>query len=172
MPRRMSWAGYPGVVAYCPSTACSNGFKYTKILRGRSAYSILLSFTTLIDRGGPAEMVAGFLDSRIRDHLVSRNNLFTEAGHMGTSFQRPVLCLFDRNFELSVAVQHVWSYRPLVHDVLNMKLNRVNVQGEGKRIGYDLDDGDSFWVANGNALFPQVAQEVEVRLSRSVFSSH
>jgi hypothetical protein len=126
-------------------------------------------------RGGPAEMVAGALDSRIRQHLVSRNNLFTEAGHMGTSFQRPVLCLFDRNFELSVAVQHVWSYRPLVHDVLNMKLNRVNIQGEGTTLGlkgktagksYELDDGDSFWVANGNAVFPQVAQEVEVQLSR------
>jgi hypothetical protein len=120
-------------------------------------------------------MVAGMLDSRIRDHLVSRNNLFTEAGHMGTSFQRPVLCLFNRNFELSVAVQHVWSYRPLVHDVLNMKLNRVNVQGEGGTVGlkgksggkaYELDDGDSFWVANGNALFPAVAQEVEVQLTR------
>uniref|UniRef100_A0A7I4DSW6 SM/Sec1-family protein n=1 Tax=Physcomitrium patens TaxID=3218 RepID=A0A7I4DSW6_PHYPA len=125
--------------------------------------------------GGPAEMVASALDSRIRDHLVSRNNLFTEAGHMGTSFQRPVLCLFDRNFELSVAVQHVWSYRPLVHDVLNMRLNRVTVQGEGGTLGlkgknagktYELDDGDSFWVANGNAVFPQVAQEVEVQLSR------
>lgn len=124
-------------------------------------------------------MVAGVLDSRIRDHLVSRNNLFTEAGHMGTSFQRPVLCLFDRNFELSVAVQHVWSYRPLVHDVLNMKLNRVSVQGEGATLGlkgksagkaYELDDGDSFWVANGNAVFPQVAQEVEVQLSRSVLT--
>lgn len=122
-------------------------------------------------------MVASALDSRIRDHLVSRNNLFTEAGHMGTSFQRPVLCLFDRNFELSVAVQHVWSYRPLVHDVLNMRLNRVTVQGEGGTLGlkgknagktYELDDGDSFWVANGNAVFPQVAQEVEVQLSRSV----
>ena len=120
-------------------------------------------------------MVAGVLDSRIRDHLVSRNNLFTEAGHMGglgTTFQRPVLCLFDRNFELSVAVQHVWSYRPLVHDILNMRLNRVNVQTDGKRIPYELDDSDSFWVANANAVFPQVAQEVEVRLSRSVLTNH
>ncbi len=126
-------------------------------------------------RGGPAEMVASLLDTRLRDHLVSRNNLFTEAGHMGTSFQRPVLCLFDRNFELSVAVQHVWSYRPLVHDVLGMKLNRVSVQGEagstgakGNRGGksYELDDTDSFWVANGNAPFPKVAEEVEIQLNR------
>jgi hypothetical protein len=126
-------------------------------------------------RGGPAEMVASLLDTRLRDHLVSRNNLFTEAGHMGTSFQRPVMCLFDRNFELSVAVQHVWSYRPLVHDVLGMKLNRVSVQGDagsagakGNRGGksYELDDTDSFWVANGNAPFPKVAEEVEIQLNR------
>nr|XP_024390597.1 SEC1 family transport protein SLY1-like isoform X2 [Physcomitrium patens] len=115
-------------------------------------------------RGGPAEMVAGILDGRIRDHLVSRNNLFTEAGHMGFSFQRPVLCLFDHNFELSVAVRHSWSYRPLVHDVLNMKLNRVQVEGAGLgskgKSGvntYELDDIDSYWVANANALYPKAA---------------
>lgn len=109
-------------------------------------------------------MVAGILDGRIRDHLVSRNNLFTEAGHMGFSFQRPVLCLFDHNFELSVAVRHSWSYRPLVHDVLNMKLNRVQVEGAGLgskgKSGvntYELDDIDSYWVANANALYPKAA---------------
>ncbi|KAL3693252.1 hypothetical protein R1sor_006903 [Riccia sorocarpa] len=126
-------------------------------------------------RGGPAEMVATLLDTRLRDHLVSRNNLFTEAGHMGSSFQRPVLCLFDRNFELSVAVQHVWSYRPLVHDVLGMKLNRVTAQpepgtpgGKGKAApkSYELDDSDSFWVANWNAPFPKVAEEVKNQLEK------
>lgn len=113
-------------------------------------------------KGGPAEMVASQLDSRLRDHLVSRNNLFTEAGHLGSSFQRPILCIFDRNFELSAAVQHVWNYRPMVHDVLGMKLNRV-VQG-GK--SYELDDSDAFWVANSGALFPKVAEEVEVQLTK------
>eukprot|EP00249_Psilotum_nudum_P020479 c27722_g1_i1 orf=242-2089(-) len=113
-------------------------------------------------KGGPAEMVASLLDSRLRDHLVSRNNLFTEAGHLGSSFQRPLLCLFDRNFELSVAVQHVWSYRPMVCDVLGMKLNRV-VQGSKS---YELDDSDSFWLANGSAPFPKVAEEVEAQLNK------
>uniref|UniRef100_A0A0C9S5J0 TSA: Wollemia nobilis Ref_Wollemi_Transcript_19053_2198 transcribed RNA sequence n=1 Tax=Wollemia nobilis TaxID=56998 RepID=A0A0C9S5J0_9CONI len=127
-------------------------------------------------RGGPAEMVASMLDSRLRDHLVSRNNLFTEAGSLGSSFQRPLLCIFDRNFELFAAVQHDWSYRPLVHDVLGMKLNRVSVHGDatapggGKGKGavksYELDDSDNFWVANSSAPFPKVAEEVETQLSK------
>jgi hypothetical protein len=57
---------------------------------------------------------------------VTRNNLFSEAG-AAASFQRPLLCLFDRNFELAVAVQHVWTYQPLVHDVLGLTLNRTTV---------------------------------------------
>eukprot|EP00250_Pteridium_aquilinum_P002767 c1297_g1_i1 orf=162-1994(+) len=113
-------------------------------------------------KGGPAEMVATQLDSRLRDHLAARNNLFTEAGHLGSSFQRPILCIFDRNFELTAAVQHVWSYRPMVHDVLGMKLNRV-VHG-GKP--YELDDSDSFWVANSSAPFPKVAEMVEAQLNK------
>ncbi|XP_002972416.2 SEC1 family transport protein SLY1 [Selaginella moellendorffii] len=126
-------------------------------------------------RGGPAEMVATQLDARIRDHLVSRNNLFTEPGHFGTSFQRPLCCIFDRNFELSVGVQHVWTYRPLVHDVLGMKLNRVVVQGEGAAAGvagkgaaksFELDESDTFWVANNAAAFPKVAEEVEAQLKK------
>ena len=39
-------------------------------------------------------------------------------GAMGGAGQRPILCLFDRNFDLSTALQHVWTYQPLVHDVL------------------------------------------------------
>eukprot|EP00850_Spirogloea_muscicola_P000287 SM000001S04689 [mRNA] locus=s1:1778855:1782556:+ [translate_table: standard] len=127
-------------------------------------------------KGGPAEMVATQLDARLRDHLVSRNNLFTEAGHFGSTFQRPLLCIFDRNFELAVAVQHCWAYRPMVHDILDMRLNRVMVQADvtttGTTLGnkgkksYELDDGDSFWVANCDAPFPKVAEEVEVQLNK------
>lgn len=119
-------------------------------------------------RGGPAEMVASKLDSRLRDHLISRNNLFSEGNLVSSSsFQRPLLCIFDRNSELSAAVQHDWSYRPLVHDVLGMKLNRVMVQGDGKgKKSYELDDSDSFWVANASAPFPKVAEEVETQLGK------
>ncbi|XP_077220787.1 sec1/munc18-like (SM) proteins superfamily [Tasmannia lanceolata] len=119
-------------------------------------------------RGGPAEMVASGLDLRLRDHLIQKNNLFSEGGNLGSSFQRPILCIFDRNFELSVGIQHDWSYRPLVHDVLGLKLNRLSVKEEkGNAIrSYELDDSDPFWGANGSSPFPKVAEEIETQLSK------
>ena len=41
------------------------------------------------------------LDARLREHLKSRSNLFSESA-TGLTISRPLLCLFDRNFELSV----------------------------------------------------------------------
>ncbi|KAI9123861.1 hypothetical protein K1719_005161 [Acacia pycnantha] len=118
-------------------------------------------------RGGPAEMVASALDQRLRDHILAKNNLFTEGGNFVSSFQRPVLCIFDRNFELSAAIQHDFRYRPLVHDVLGLKLNRLSVQGEkGGMRSYELDSSDSFWVANGSLEFPEVAVEIETQLNK------
>ena len=43
------------------------------------------------------------LEARIREHLKQRGNLFSEgASALAASLSRPLLCLFDRNFELSV----------------------------------------------------------------------
>uniref|UniRef100_A0A0E0D3R9 SEC1 family transport protein SLY1 n=1 Tax=Oryza meridionalis TaxID=40149 RepID=A0A0E0D3R9_9ORYZ len=113
-------------------------------------------------RGGPAEMVAAALDARLRDHLIAKPNLFTEAASTAVaSFQRPLLCLFDRNFELSVGIQHDWSYRPLVHDVLGLKSNKLKLPEK-----YDLDDTDPFWVANSWLQFPKVAEEIEAQLAK------
>ncbi|XP_071690191.1 SEC1 family transport protein SLY1-like [Rutidosis leptorrhynchoides] len=117
-------------------------------------------------RGGPAEMVASLLDQRLRDHLLVKNNLFTESGNFTSSFQRPVLCLFDRNIELSVAIQHDFRYRPLVHDVLGLKLNRLDVKENKVGMKYELDGQDPFWVANGSLEFPEVAVEIETQLSK------
>lgn len=140
-----------------------------KIVSGLFCVLATLSVVPVIrcPRGGPAEMVATALDQRIRDHLLSKNNLFTEGGNFVSSFQRPVLCIFDRNFELPVAIQHDFRYRPLVHDVLGLKLNRLSVQGEkGGMRSYELDSSDSFWVANGSLEFPEVAVEIETQLNK------
>lgn len=118
-------------------------------------------------RGGAGEMVASLLDQRLRDHLLAKNNLFSESASFTSSFQRPVLCLFDRNFELSVAIQHDFRYRPLVHDVLGLRLNRLSVQGEkGGKKSYELDRMDEFWVENGSLEFPEVAVAIETKLNK------
>ncbi|CAL5402344.1 unnamed protein product [Camellia sinensis] len=118
-------------------------------------------------RSGPAEMVASLLDQRLRDHLLAKNNLFSQRGKFSTSFHRPIFCLFDCNFELSVSIQHDFRYRPLVHDVLGLRLNRLSVQGDkGGMKSYELDRLDPFWVANGSLEFPQVAVEIETQLTK------
>ena len=98
-----------------------------KIVSGLFCVLATLAVVPIIrcPRGGPAEMVASALDQRMRDHLLSKNNLFSEGGNFASSFQRPILCIFDRTFELSVGIQHDFRYRPLVHDVLGLKLNRL-----------------------------------------------
>ncbi|KAH0451977.1 hypothetical protein IEQ34_019276 [Dendrobium chrysotoxum] len=117
--------------------------------------------------GGPAQMVAAALDTRLREHLVTKNNLFSESGTLVSSFQRPILCLFDRNFELAVGLQHDWSYRSLVHDVFDMKLNRVSVQGDKSPVkSYELDDSDPFWVSNCWSPFEKIALEIDAQLNK------
>ncbi|VFQ86504.1 unnamed protein product [Cuscuta campestris] len=141
-----------------------------KIVSGLFCVLATLAVVPIIrcPRGGPAEMVASLLDQRLRDHLLVKNNLFSEGGNFSISFQRPVLCLFDRNFELSVAIQHDFRYRPLVHDVLGLRLNRLTVQGEkgGGTKSFELDRSDPFWMANGSLEFPEVALEIENQLNK------
>ncbi|KAK4378160.1 hypothetical protein RND71_000022 [Anisodus tanguticus] len=140
-----------------------------KIVSGLFCVLATLAVVPIIrcPRGGPAEMVASLLDQRLRDHLLAKNNLFSEGGNFTSSFQRPILCLFDRNFELSVALQHDFRYRPLVHDVLGLRLNRLSVQGEkGGMKSFELDRSDPFWMANWSLEFPEVAVEIEAQLNK------
>lgn len=140
-----------------------------KIVGGLFCVLATLAVVPIIrcQRGGPAEMVASALDQRLRDHLLSKNNLFTEGGNFVSSFQRPILCIFDRNFELAAGIQHDFRYQPLVHDVLGLRLNRLNVPGEkGGMKSYELDSSDPFWAANGSLAFPEVAGEIETQLSK------
>ncbi|CAD7703546.1 unnamed protein product [Ostreobium quekettii] len=66
-------------------------------------------------KGGAPEHIAAALDAKMRDALKLRNNLFSEASSgLVASIARPLLVLFDRDFDLSVAVQHTFSYKPLV----------------------------------------------------------
>lgn len=119
-------------------------------------------------RGGAAQAVAQALDAKLREQLTQRGNAFErEGGAQG--FQRPLLVLFDRNFDLVAQVQHAWSYHALVHDCLGLKLNRImlpDADSSQKGKSYDVGSDDFFWEENGNSQFPKVAEEVEIQLER------
>lgn len=67
-------------------------------------------------------------------------------------------------------MSHTWTYAPLVHDVLDMKLNRVIVtleeKGQKTKRPHDLEANDFFWNRNAGNPFPQVAEDVDVEINR------
>lgn len=129
-------------------------------------------------KGAAAEMVAARLDRKLRDHILnSKDNLFSGArpNAAGTPSSRPVLILLDRNVDLIPMLSHSWTYQSLVHDVLNMKLNRITIEspvdesnpakGSTKK-SYDLSAGDFFWAKNAGVPFPQVAEDIDAELTK------
>ncbi|KIY95437.1 Sec1 family domain-containing protein 1, partial [Monoraphidium neglectum] len=169
----------------------------SSIVEGLVSVLVTLQVVPIIrcPRGGAAEHVAAALEGRLRDLLKGRSNLFSEqpagggagaggggGGALAATLSRPLLVLFDRNFDLSVMLQHTWSYKPLVQDVLGLRLNRVTL-GSGEpaaaagagapaaplqqqKKGYDVDEKDFFWEACGSMPFPRVAEEVESQLQK------
>jgi len=114
--------------------------------------------------GGPSQMVAEQLGRRLHDQLKAHPALFSD-GQSG--FQRPLLVVMERSADLSVMVQHAWSYCALCHDLLDLKLNRVTIQEANDAGGppstktYDLHAGDTFWARHIGSAFPTVAEDVD-----------
>ncbi|KAI1847102.1 hypothetical protein JX266_006977 [Neoarthrinium moseri] len=131
-------------------------------------------------KAAAAEMIAAKLDRKLRDHILnSKDNLFSAsarpASSAGTAASRPVLIILDRNVDLNPMLSHSWTYQSLVHDVLNMKLNRITIEtpvdeqnpakGVSKK-AYDLTASDFFWEKNAALPFPQVAEDIDAELTR------
>nr|KAJ3420833.1 Vesicle trafficking between the ER and Golgi [Polyrhizophydium stewartii] len=136
-----------------------------------SLFSVLVALGTVpiirCPRGNSAEAVALKLESKLRDHVLnSRSSLFSE----GVQLSRPVLVLLDRNVDLTTPLSHTWTYSTLVHDILDMKLNRVSVmvdeRGRQVRKNYDVDVSDFFWSRNAGNPFPQVAEDVDAEINK------
>ncbi|KAH8786118.1 Sec1-like protein [Hyaloscypha finlandica] len=132
-------------------------------------------------KGAAAEMISAKLDRKLRDHILnSKDNLFSAPSNRpstatGNPSSRPVLIILDRNVDLIPMLSHSWTYQSLVHDILNMKLNRITVEtpvdennpakGTTKK-AYDLTSNDVFWSKNASVPFPQVAEDIDAELSR------
>jgi len=126
-------------------------------------------------KNGASEAVGRQLDAKLLDHLSKFGNLFSDNT---TPFQRPVLIILDRNADIPVMLQHAWTYQTLVHDLLQMNLNRVQVEVEELENGnnnntstvrketktYDLDDNDAFWSQNTCTPFQNIAVAVNACL--------
>ncbi|ORX39192.1 Sec1-like protein [Kockovaella imperatae] len=137
-----------------------------RIAKGLLSVIITMGVVPIIrcPRGNAAEMVARQLEKKLRDHLASSQR--READLM----QRPLLVILDRNVDLIPMLSHSWTYQALVHDVLDMKLNRVTVEspenGRLQKKSYDIDSKDFFWDKNAPNPFPQVAEDIDTELGR------
>jgi hypothetical protein len=124
-------------------------------------------------------MVSEKLDKKLRENLRdTRNSLFAAEATPGQfSFQRPLLVILDRNLDLATMLHHTWTYQALVHDVLDLRLNRVEIEevvDEGapsptrkprtKKKAYDMTGRDQFWAAQKGSPFPAVAEAVQESL--------
>lgn len=167
-----------------------------RIARGLFSVIVTMGSIPIIraPRGNAAEMVARKLDAKLRDYVTSSAPRSGYGGglHSDTlsSLQRPresrqapaassplkcalifaVLVILDRNVDLIPMLSHSWTYQALVHDVLQMKLNRVTVEspenGKLQKKGYDIDSKDFFWAKNAANPFPQVAEDIDAELNR------
>lgn len=151
-----------------------------RIVSGLFSVSVTMGTIPIIrcPKGGAAEMIAAKLDRKLRDHILnSKDNLFSgkNASAPGVPSARPVLIIVDRNVDLVPMLSHSWTYQSLIHDVLDMHLNRITVEtvvdeqnaakGPVKR-SYDLTQNDFFWNKNAGMPFPQVAEDIDAELTR------
>lgn len=85
-------------------------------------------------------------------------------------FIHVVLVIIDRQFDISSMLQHSWTYQTLVHDLLKLYLNRLNMQVEEneKKVkkAYDIDSKDFFWMENAFQPFPAAAGNVDVEINK------
>lgn len=106
-------------------------------------------------KGGAAELVAKKLVERLNDYLLSAKI---------QKQSRPTLLILDRHVDYTQMLQHTWLYGPLVHDVLNVKHNRVSFEFEDQKKTFDIDSNDFFWQKNSECPFPDVAAQVDLDL--------
>uniref|UniRef100_A0A914CA46 Uncharacterized protein n=1 Tax=Acrobeloides nanus TaxID=290746 RepID=A0A914CA46_9BILA len=137
------------------------------IVKGLFSVCVTLTAVPIIKckKGNAAALVAAKLAEKLRDNLRdARNNLFTQenirAGHM--NFHRPVLIIADRNMDLATMLHHTWTYQAMIHDVLDMDLNRIRmVDKNGKKKEYDMAAEDKLWSSYKGSPFPLVAEAIQ-----------
>eukprot|EP00946_MAST-07B_sp_MAST-7B-sp1_P002139 g2139.t1 len=92
------------------------------------------------------------------------------AAAAGILRERPVLVILDRDVDLAQVMHHTSLYQPLVHDLLDFRLNRVTFEtsdssGQGsaaakpQKKSFTLDPkSDHFWSEFAGKLFPDAVE--------------
>ncbi|XP_075260815.1 sec1 family domain-containing protein 1-like [Convolutriloba macropyga] len=150
-------------------------------LMAESLFSMCVTLGTLPIIRAPketaAEMLAQLLDKKLRESVRdTRSNLFTQdsfqsAGAGQLSFHRPVLVLLDRNIDLATPLHHSWTYQALVHDTMDLQLNKIKLSSGtgGSGVGgsnkeHELSPNDMFWSEQKGNPFPTVAESIQQSL--------
>lgn len=97
-----------------------------------------------------------------RNSLFLSDTLSVQNSSNQMSFQRPLLILMDRNFDLATPLHHTWTYQALLHDTFDFQLNRIVL--EAKK--YDLLTTDKFWKQQKGQPFPIVAESIQEELDK------
>ncbi|SOV77324.1 Sec1 family protein, putative [Plasmodium sp. gorilla clade G3] len=159
-----------------------------KITEGLISFLVTLGVVPIIrvssNSSNPSKMIAHKLHEKIYELLNMRytNNYVFNSKNV----QRPLLILADREIDLSVMIQHSWTYQALIHDVFDIKLNKINIQtvnNNNNNINnntnhmntsyfnkndrnncviksYDIDTNDTFFQNNCHKPFPDVANNI------------
>lgn len=114
-------------------------------------------------RSQPASMIAQRVEKRLRNAQMSA--IQYQQSSLSEKSRRPIVIIVDRSVDYSVCLQHQWTYRPMVQDLFNMRLNRVKIPVKGKegisqQQEYEIDFDDDFWTKNAAAPFQDVTQNV------------
>ncbi|CAA9987242.1 sec1 family domain containing protein, putative [Plasmodium knowlesi strain H] len=149
-----------------------------RITEGLISFLVTLGIIPIIrvssNSSYPSKTIAEKLHRKIYElvNMRSTNNYIFNS----KTVQRPVLILVDREVDLSVMVQHAWTYQALIHDVFDIKLNKISLRQGGESgtgashsgnitqntsvKNYDIDNGDTFFSTNCNKPFPEVANNI------------
>ncbi|EUD66144.1 hypothetical protein C922_03339 [Plasmodium inui San Antonio 1] len=149
-----------------------------RITEGLISFLVTLGIIPIIrvssNSSYPSKSIAEKLHRKIYElvNLRSTNNYIFNS----KTVQRPVLILVDREVDLSVMLQHAWTYQALIHDVFDIKLNKIslrqadesgtstsntgNVTKDAPLKNYDIDNVDTFFSTNCNKPFPEVANNI------------
>ena len=124
--------------------------------------------------GGPAEIIAEKLGSKLRDYVINTRSSITGSSSQDSpeSLERCVLIILDRDIDFASMFSHSWIYQCMVFDVFKLSKNIITIPSTDKATGtitnkkYDLDPNDFFWNNNSHLPFPEAAENVENALTK------